>query len=872
MPLHSYSLRTLLFDDAHLSMQKKKKEISTIDVRNRWHHMSTLVNLPGKVDHIDTCKKGLDKRKGMGRLQQLVFKKSDKESSGKQRRVSVDIGPEDWPNDRHMATPAPSPSADCASYQLLSDLREMKIYLPGTGVGVTGNGVDVTVDEAAAQDRTSPSSDTSDSVVCSPTATAAVSFSERTAPKVDEVVTSPLCGSPFRVLRVHMPTQTELEANYPEALASQLRLVSMQTLKVMFYPRILLRLRLRSKQRWVEASKDSVPKLTTAFVATVPLFKGWPGEALQAVIDECSFGIYDPRTYIAYEGEPPKALVFIASGTCELLTRLTHSSKVPTALVAPDAVGRKQQAAVANVSLPPTYVVASSRDKRYAAHNIHNPMMALSPAVFGAVNLLTNEPYTQTLRSLSKVETFTLTRDAFYRILSLNVPPRISSVTISTAFEKRNERMRKRFPITVDHVRRFNLFARVSNEFAVALLDKLEPNAIPASFTLLGAGQTCEAMHFLQSGFVGVYKRTDSSLSSTVASCCSGSFRFKRGGDDDDNVEKLMTKMYAPALLGDSALMYNSANEYSIVTLTDCDAYVLSKAHFSQLCRQNPSDVDTMLDAARGQRKEELKTNHLKFRSLLANLPMLRDIVEPHCERDFLNLFTPRSYRPLSCVCSTSEFCDRILVLTKGKIVIGDEASEIAAEKLRAVDEQQSRGADDGSSPSTHMGVLTATTPHCTAAAGGRGGHVMKRWESIGWSCCVPHRWGQTAMTLERSVETLELHYLDLMLFLHEKGHLQSVTNAIKVLMFPRAHPKEAVARVRSLVGPHVPMYPISRSLHINMYELGFCTVHMSAVAEAQAQQQQAAEAARNALLMANGSTRHIHRLTNSIWVHRQKK
>jgi hypothetical protein len=112
--------------------------------------------------------------------------------------------------------------------------------------------------------------------------------------------------------------------------------------------------------------------------------------------------------------------------------------------------------------------------------------------------------------------------------------------------------------------------------------------------------------------------------------------------------------------------------------------------------------------------------------------------------------------------------------------------------------------------------------------------HHMGRWESIGWTCCVPHRWALPAMTTSSTVEVLEIPYLDLMLFLHERQLLDKVTLATKMLMFPRAFPSADVTALKQSIPPHFVMYPISRSFTVNLNEMGFCRVHMSELVTAE--------------------------------------
>jgi CRP-like cAMP-binding protein len=677
---------------------------------------------------------------GPRRIQQLIVHRK-----GKQPSTNVDdieMAGEEWPEAEDIANPAEAPSSGAATFALLTELKQLELVIPPSISSSTSG--------AAEGDKKTE-------------------FHHK-------------AGSPYRFLKVRLPTANELPT-YPKELGDHFCAVALQTLRVMFYPRILFRLKQRQKNRLLETlDANQQPRLTPALVTSAPLFRSWPPEAVQAVIKEATWRVFEPREYVAYQGEFPAAAYFISSGTCKLLVRSPHNPINPN----------------------------SVRDKRFTSSNCSSTSMAVSPTTFGLINLLTNEPFGATLRTMGRVDLFSLSREAFNNVLTL-VPQHVTMHTIATAFERRNERMRSAFPVTVEHLKSNKLFSGVSHEFAELIVDKLEPHAIPAKFTFLHGGVACEAMYFVRSGRVEVTKPVDeASLNASVHSSA------LHTGGDALHANPVVT-LNAPVLVGDSALMYNSASEHTITTATDCDAYMLSKHAFALLCRQHPLEVDIMLDAARDQRKAELRDHHIKFRSLITRMPIIRDIIPPAFERLFLNLFTPKSYRPMSCVCSTSNFCDRILVLTKGKLMI-DGSKAVGG------------GASEGSVKKSVMGGIPSEGPAgCSMPVPVRS-HVMRRWESIGWSCVVPHRWGFTAMAQEKTLETLELPYLEFMLFLHERGLLDRVTHLIKVLMFPRAFPQPVGQSVRQQVGPHVIMYPISNSIVVNLYEIGYCSIHMSAV------------------------------------------
>lgn len=762
------------------------------------------------------------------------------------------------------AVPDEREEATEADYTLVTELNHMQLVVPTHGsvkVGVPEQPIELPSVSAAKRHGVlsagTPLETEGSASSANPGATGHrhVAFGQSGSPNIPKLAALPrqqlhnatggaFEPAPYTIGRVHLPTSAELptlEDHVSEHLVS----LGQQTLRVFLYPRLLLRSRLMARKRLLAIAQDSAPKLTTQLVATVPMFKQWPADVLALVVKEATLCTFEPREFIVYEDERPYAMYFVVSGTVKMLTRLT-------------AANSKQNHSPAHHQQLLRSGKSDGRRKAFSSSNVVQPApMLVSPGSFGSNHLLTNEQYPYAVRTIGKVDAYCLTRTAFARVVA-SLPAHSRNLTIATAFERRNEKMRTHYPITPEILQNHcSLFSQVSNDFASALIDRLEAAASPADLVLATGGANCDAMILLRSGTLGFFRTVGGGHHhhhnhhhhGSVSGTSTERTAHPSGRSSiSAPTEHLVQTVHAPSVINDMALLYNATNEMTIKTLTDCDLYKLPLHLFQAVCQQYPLDVDRMLDAARLQRKSELQGNHHSFRAVLAKMPIFNKLIPVAHEKEFLSLLQPRSYRAMSCICSKATFCDRIIVLTKGQLTLGTlpaEEEDLEGGGERALDastgnmELSQMNASSNSASNVRPRKAAGLAPNSPIVVSGT---MMNKWESIGWTCCVPHRWAYSAMTLNKAIEVLEVSYLDFMLFLHERNLLEKATQTIKMLMFPRAFAKETIDEVYRGILPHFPMYPVSKSLKINFHEIGFCEVHMHTLEEDQRTQREEVE------------------------------
>jgi hypothetical protein len=237
-----------------------------------------------------------------------------------------------------------------------------------------------------------------------------------------------------------------------------------------------------------------------------------------------------------------------------------------------------------------------------------------------------------------------------------------------------------------------------------------------------------------------------------------------------------------PTVVGDVDVVANGTACLSTVdAITDIDAYILPKLSYQLSIRNFDGDVERLAQALAHQRRDDLRRNLLRHKDLAYAVPFFRDLdPSPFDVRDFLLMLQPKTYKPMTSVCSQSQFADRLILVVKGQLRVGDDAK-------------------------------------CGAKS------------CLGWTCVVPHRWGRNCMTGLDPVDVLELDGDAYLRFLEQRGMLERVKAMALAILFPKAHGVAAVSKIEaSLPVNAVMVHPTSNSAHVNLNDLGFCTVHMT--------------------------------------------
>jgi CRP-like cAMP-binding protein len=538
---------------------------------------------------------------------------------------------------------------------------------------------------------------------------------------------------------------SEQLVEYPALLKDQVTRCANALVATFLMPIMARKHHFLMKRRFNTQRANELSPVRLEFLASMTLLQDWPKDALRRLQSAMYVWAYEPGHAIIHEREPSKSIVFLATGTVELQRR------------------GERRLSPRRKRLGASTVMTQSRRARPNMFAEEAPKVfqtLVAPSVLGEFNPMSEDPWSFTAKAVSAVDCWVLDVDSFRQIM-MSIPAPAIARTKHVALQQRNNSMRETHVMTAVTVRECLLFNDVSADFATEISRRVEPHAVGHATELTTENERADAMYFLRRGTVKLFRIVN-------------------------NERTLISTQTAPYLIGDTAVIHASSYENTAVTTTDADCYMLSKAAYDSAVKQFPSDVGVIMEAVRRKRHDDLQRNLLRYRHLIPNIPLLGALnLSAFDIRDFLKLMQPKTYAPLTAVCSKSTYCDRIILLTKGNVRIGDSS-------------------------------------------------VIGPGDCIGWTCCLPHRWGDIGMTLQTSVEVFEVTYADYMRVLHQKGALQQVLQQTKMIMFPKAFPQPDVRALQVALPPHDPgLIPKSDSRVVNLNEMRFCTAHMGLLEEA---------------------------------------
>eukprot|EP00759_Apiculatamorpha_spiralis_P019035 PhF_6_TR25276/c0_g1_i1/m.34839 len=516
--------------------------------------------------------------------------------------------------------------------------------------------------------------------------------------------------------KVRLPTASELQT-LPPHLQEHFHQLALVILRTYLYPRCIRHNRIEWRKRLIANQLAYIPKLSVSSLKTYALFAEWPDDVLKHVCDALCPHVVERGEYLIHEDEKVgSGIFFVMTGQVHQMKKKSRSSK--------------------SIGYDNTEVIATTT----------------APTVFGEFSFLTEEPRLISVRALTTCTMWILSKLSFNTYLSLLPKDKYASI-IGVAFTKRNQAMYINYPMNAESLLKYAIFSLCNNDVLSDIVGKLEPFAVPKHFVLCRAEEPAKYMYFIRHGKCGTY----------------------RYGTNFEEIQ--VGTVEHGTLIGDSALLHAANHDLTVRTLTNCDTWRLSKLSFDTAVRNHPTQYSHMMDSARLKRQEEMSTQQMRYREAVMKIPL----ISPHLKtstitKELLSLFTPYVYKPLHLLCATSLFCDRMIILLKGRVRVGKD--------------------------------MALSTGEC-----------------IGFTCVVPHRWAQTALTLD-IVEVLELKRDAYKEFLVKHGLLSEIVHNVKMLLFPRAFPKQQVLALHSTIQQNRSpiMYPVSYGDEVNLTEHGFLT------------------------------------------------
>eukprot|EP01062_Namystynia_karyoxenos_P062193 TRINITY_DN55115_c0_g1_i1.p1 TRINITY_DN55115_c0_g1~~TRINITY_DN55115_c0_g1_i1.p1 ORF type:complete len:1020 (+),score=157.56 TRINITY_DN55115_c0_g1_i1:329-3061(+) len=522
-----------------------------------------------------------------------------------------------------------------------------------------------------------------------------------------------------------LPTAADLR-DLPPSLFRTFSGLAMEALRKYAYPRILLWLRKRERNRNAERHRPGCPVLTVEILRRQAIFKDCPHYVLEELPGAMVYTGFETGELIIHEGENAgSGIYFLMTGSVDIIKKINAKCK---------SIGPKNTKVLVHLS----------------------PIMCV-----GEFSFLTEEPRMASIRASTHCDCWVLRKEDWAKFVERLAPELFSSV-VDLAFAKRKQNMHMSYPLTEKDLRRSPIFRPCPNEMLAETLRRLTPAALPKSFTLAKGDGPADRILFLQNGKVGLMRPVD---------------RVLAGGKRRKSVTHVGTVM-APCVIADTAVLHGVPLHDTYTTLSTCDVWSLSKDDFDQVLRTFPGVEAEMMAEARRQRQGQLSTQQNLFKEHIAEIPLLRGNISRQELREVVASFIAKVYKPMSFITSTAHFADRVVVLYKGRVRVGE--------------------------PSFRR-------------------HTWYRGEAVGYTAVIPHRWAMLAMACE-VVECLEVPIETYDAFLRKVGIRKMVVESIKRLMFPNAFPQEEVLAVQEQVA-HLrtpPLYPISWSPQVSLCEAGY--------------------------------------------------
>eukprot|EP01065_Artemidia_motanka_P039807 TRINITY_DN4908_c0_g1_i1.p1 TRINITY_DN4908_c0_g1~~TRINITY_DN4908_c0_g1_i1.p1 ORF type:complete len:1300 (+),score=396.68 TRINITY_DN4908_c0_g1_i1:55-3900(+) len=505
-----------------------------------------------------------------------------------------------------------------------------------------------------------------------------------------------------------LPPQEQMR-DMPAALRAEMQSMAKRQLQRLLIPRMLLWLsRARGKrfrvlrqqaQPVAEQAKDGNVALRGAKVLKrSELLELFPDDALLRLCSQGSQKSCHPGEVVVHEGEN------FGSGMYALLEGVVQVVKKTSQVESPPgSPGHRRRKSVAADG--PGNIVCARLE---------------APQLLGDFTLLTEEPRTASIVSLTDTDWTIIPKACFMRELAaLAEEPRRRVYAL--AFARRVQNMIRLFPMSISDLRRSFLFDSLSDTQCRALIARLQPRCYRKGQYLARPSGRATEMFFLRRGELELVHKGHSSGDSVVLLSEGSSF-------------------------GELALFFRERHAAAIRARANCDVWVLF-AEDLQVLLSDKTMYEKLRMTAHTQRLRWLQENAApgtvqwrELRKAVAQTPILRDVCSQACLEAVADVLAPRVYVAADVILSQSDGCDRLVVLTRGRALL---------------------------------------QRHGTKA--GRYGH-LEPYEVVGFTCLTEHRWA-AAVCAANNCDTWEVPVARLREVLRRHGCLREVQKQARALL-----------------------------------------------------------------------------------------
>lgn len=358
------------------------------------------------------------------------------------------------------------------------------------------------------------------------------------------------------------------------------------------------------------------------------------------------------------------------------------------------------------------------------------------PAILAASSIVTGEPHPETVVAQSSCDVWNVPFRIFsdcFRELSAGV----TASVVEKAFLPRVAKLRVSVVISAATLRSTDLFSTCPEY----LLEELARNCVPRCWrqhsVLFASGRCPSFMYLLICGTVAGYRGVETQTVTKSFEITASSPWTHDGGSEGPQAPRDVRLLGAEELLEGkpTALQYRCESR--------CDGFLIPHSAVQTALHLLPHDHFQVILRAK---RATVVGQSAGLADRASSFPFLGSRLSAAAASEMMAMFVPNVYKSMTIICSTSENCDRVLLLLKG----------------------------------------SAQVDTCEWKVG----------EFIGYSCVLSHRWSRSVIARE-TVEVLELPRLQFIKFLHGKKLFGEYEMFIRCLATPDRFHVDAVRRAR---------------------------------------------------------------------------
>eukprot|EP01062_Namystynia_karyoxenos_P074200 TRINITY_DN71048_c0_g1_i1.p1 TRINITY_DN71048_c0_g1~~TRINITY_DN71048_c0_g1_i1.p1 ORF type:complete len:1020 (+),score=356.81 TRINITY_DN71048_c0_g1_i1:111-3170(+) len=339
-----------------------------------------------------------------------------------------------------------------------------------------------------------------------------------------------------------------------------------------------------------------------------------------------------------------------------------------------------------------------------------------APQVVGDFTQLTEQPRTASIVACTDCDWAVITKQDFLSELS-QLPPRLKQSVYDTAFARRKAIMWSMFPMEFSDLRKSFLFEHFTDEQLGVMTSRLQPRCYRAGEFLCHINTQGAEMYFLRRGEVDILVPAapesvdkpeegegpaspveeerppqESPLKKRGSMRRRQSLRRVGSGGFEDIKLRSVAQFKEGTCFGEFSLVFGEKRSASVRALSHCDVWVLLFSNLEMLFT-DPDLRHKVRHAAHQQRlkwlvMQENKTlkyidhdgndpdNKDVLLRFMRACPVLRDVCSSRCLADIRRAFEPKCYSQRDQIISSSNICDRLLVMTRGRAVVQQNRHE----------------------------------------------------------------------------------------------------------------------------------------------------------------------------------------------------